>query len=300
MDRIKVWITAFRPFSFTATIIPVLLGTVLAVVDLGRVNYYSFLVVLIGVLLLHSGTNLINDYYDYRNGVDSKEYPGGSGFVPGDIILAYQLRVAALICFSLSFLLALYLIYQQGLVIALIFGIGIAGGYFYTAGPINYKYYALGVPGVFILLGPILVGISYYVQTASYNNRVFLVSLPVALLVSAILHSNDLRDMEHDSEVGINTLANILDRKLAGQLYFWLLGLAYFLICYLILRGVLPLWALITLITVPQAAENVAIIIFSQENRRSKVEELERKTANLHFKFGLLLVLSLLSSNLLS
>ena len=299
MDKVKTWITACRPFSFTATVIPVLLGTVLAAIDLERINFNLFGVVLVGVLFLHSGTNLINDYYDYRNGVDSKDYPGGSGILPGDTILAYQFRVVALICFALSCLLAVYLIYQQGLIIALIFGIGLAGGYFYTAGPINYKYYALGVPGVFILLGPILVGISYYIQTNTYNSRVFLISLPVGLLVSAILHSNDLRDIEHDSEVGVNTLANILDHKLAIQLYFYFVAAPYFLISYLILRGILPLWSLITLFTLPQAIKNIANILYPQENRRKKIEQLERKTAGLHFKFGLLLVLALLSSNFL-
>lgn len=299
MKKTKVWVAVCRPFSFTATIIPVLLGTVLAVNKWRGINFYFLGAVLLGVLLLHAGTNLINDYYDYQNGLDDKEYRGGSGVIPGEIIPAYQIKEAALVCFALSFLLAAYLISQLGPIIALIFGIGLAGGYFYTAGPINYKYYALGVPGVFFLLGPILVGISYYVQTQSYNSRIFLISLPVALLVSAILHSNDLRDIEHDSEVGIKTIANILDIKLATQFYFLLLGFAYFLIAYLILRGVLTLGALITLITLPQAIKNVKKLLLPQENSQHVLEQLERQTAGLHFKFGLLLVLSLLGANML-
>ena len=299
MKKTKVWVAVCRPFSFTATIIPVLLGTVLAVNEGKRVNFYFLAAVLLGVLLLHAGTNLINDYYDYKNGLDNKDYPGGSGVIPGEIITAYQIKVAALCCFAVSFLAAGYLIYELGFIIALIFGIGLTGGYFYTAGPINYKYYALGVPGVFLLLGPILVGISYYVQIESYNSRIFLISLPVALLVSAILHSNDLRDIEHDSEVGIKTIANILENKLATQFYFLLLGFAYFLIVYLILKGVLSFWSLITLITLPQAADNIINILPARKNVSLKIEQLERRTAKLHFEFGLLLVLSILVTNFL-
>ncbi|MGM0501788.1 MAG: prenyltransferase [Bacillota bacterium] len=297
MAKIRVLLRALRPFSFTATTIPVLLGTVLAF-QVGRFEVDLFLVVLVGVLLLHGGTNLINDYYDYQKGLDSETYPGVSGVITEGLLQPRQVKIFGLLCFGGSFLLALYLIYQQGLIISLLFLIGLAGGYFYTAGPINYKYYALGVPGVFLLLGPILVGITYYIQTGSYNNKVFLISLPIALLVSAILHSNDFRDIKHDSEIGINTLANILDYRLAGQLYFLLVGLAYFLIIYLILKGVLTMGALVTLITIPYAADNFLDMVEAMEDSSAKAEKLEVQTAKLHFEFGLLLVLSLLGSNL--
>ena len=299
MDKLRLWLTALRPFSFTATIIPVLLGTVLAVDRVGEVDFYSFVLVLGGVLLLHSGTNLINDYYDYQQGLDSRDYPGGSGVLVQELIAPEKIKLAAGLCFGFSFLLTTHLVYQQGLIITVFFALGLAGGYFYTAAPISYKYYALGVPGVFILLGPILVGAAYYIQVGSYNQKVFLVSLPVALLVSAILHSNDLRDIEHDAEVGIKTLANILDKRLALQLYFLLLGLAYFLICYLSLRGVISYWALITLITLPQVANNTFELLIKKENRREKIKNLELKTANLHFKFGLLLITALLIGDFL-
>ena len=297
MDKIKVWLRSLRLFSFTATAIPVLLGTVLAL----KVDSFSldlFLVVLLGVLLLHGGTNLINDYYDYQSGVDSKAYPGGSGVLSENLLSPKQIKTFALLCFGLAFLLALYIIYQQGLIILTLFSIGLAGGYFYTATPINYKYYALGVPGVFLLLGPILVGITYYIQTGSYNNKVFLVSLPVALLVSAILHSNDFRDIKHDSKLGIKTLANILDYKLAGQLYFLLVGLSYFLIIYLIVKRILTIWASLTLITVPYAKDLVIDMLAVMNNPEEKAKRLEKKTAKLHLKFGLLLVLALLGANL--
>ncbi|MFO7819654.1 MAG: prenyltransferase [Halanaerobacter sp.] len=299
MDKLRLWLTALRPFSFTATIIPILLGTVLAVTEAGVINFYSFALVLVGVLLLHSGTNLINDYYDYQQGLDSRDYPGGSGVLVKKLIEPEKIKLAAIFCFGLSFLLATYLIYQQGLIVIVLFVLGLAGGYFYTAAPINYKYYALGVPGVFILLGPILIGAAYYIQVGSYNQKVFLISLPVALLVSAILHSNDLRDIEHDAEVGIKTLANILDKRLALQLYFLLLGLAYFLICYLSLRGVISYWALITLFTIPQLASNTFDLLLKKENRREKIKKLELKTVNLHFQFGLLLITALLIGNFL-
>ena len=298
MDAIEVWLAALRPFSFTATTIPVLLGTALALNKVGAINFYLFAIVLIGVLFLHSGTNLINDYYDYQNELDSQEYPGGSGVLVTGLITPPNIKEAALYCFAIAFLLALYVIYQQGMIIIILFTLGVAGGYFYTAEPVNYKYYALGIPGVFILLGPVLVGAAYYIQVGSYNQEIFFISLPLGLLVSAILHSNDLRDIEHDTEVGIKTLANILDYKLAGQLYFLLLTLAYFVILYLTLRGVVTYWSLITLFTLPQAGQNITSLLVGEENRKQKLEDLELHTASLHFKFGLLFVISLLIDNI--
>jgi 1,4-dihydroxy-2-naphthoate octaprenyltransferase len=299
MDEKKLWLTAIRPFSFTATIIPVLLGTSLAI-KTGTFSLDLFIIVLSGVLLLHAGTNLINDYYDYQSGVDKEGHLGGSGVLTSGLLKPEQVKLSAFFCFSLAFLLALYLIYQQGLMIGILFLIGLAGGYFYTARPINYKYYALGVPGVFLLLGPILVGVSYYIQTGSYNNQVFLISLPIALLVSAILHGNDFRDIKYDSEVGIKTLANILERELAGQFYFLLVGLSYFTIVLLVLKGLLTNWALITLITIPYAKDNFSDVIEAMESSTEKVKIIESKTAKLHLKFGLLLVIALLGANFLN
>ncbi len=298
MKKWEVWLTALQPFTFTTSLISIGLANCLAV-KMGEFSWGLLILTLSGVLLLHSGTNLINNYYDYQTGVDTEEEHGSSGVLPAGLLDPKLVKNCGIACFLLVIPIISYLTYLRGPIVLLLTIIGGLGGYFYTARPISYKYYALGVPLVFLLLGPLLTEGSYYVQTGNFNYQVLLASIPVGLLISAILHGNDFRDLDHDARVKIKTLALLLGRKLAGRVYLILVLLPYLLVLGLVIGRIVTPWALFTLGTLPYAVENIKLVRRAVVNPQCSVQKIDLKTAQLHFKFGTILLLAILGANII-
>lgn len=281
----RLWLMAVRPFSLTASAIPVLLGTVLALPSHSFLPL-PFLVALVGGVLLQIGTNLVNSYYDYRNGLDT---PQNKGHIQPFLVLGWLPARSALmggyVAFALAALGGFYLIAIRGWIIALLGVIGILGGYWYTAGPVNYKYRGLGVPLVFVLMGLLMTLGGYVVQTGRLSGSVLLASLPVACLVAAILHGNDLRDEGDDRASGVVSLTTWLGHRGAVALYDLLVAGAYATTLLNIGLGILPAWTLVVALTLPGAFHLIRRVHAGGE----LVIPVEPLTARLHLQFGLLL-----------
>jgi 1,4-dihydroxy-2-naphthoate polyprenyltransferase len=170
----------------------------------------------------------------------------------------------------------------------------LAGGYLYTGGPRGYKYFALGDFMVFALMGPLMVIGTAVMLTGTYDADVFWVSMPIGLLVTAILHANNLRDIRHDREARIKTLANILGFKAAKIEYILLVVFAYFLTLWMIGKGLLPPWSLGVLLTFPLAADNIRCVVKTPAPSTQALAAIDLKTAQLHLAFGVLYLAGLL------
>lgn len=197
---------AVRAFSFTASMVPVFVGAMLALAYEGTVRWSLFPLVVVCSLLFHGGTNLVSDYFDFQRGVDRKDTFGSSGVLVNRLLQPRQVLHAGLLLFALGCVLGLILLAYRGMPIFVLGVIGLLGGFFYTGKPIGYKYIALGDFLVFTLMGMLMVIGSYYVLTGDYNTNVLYISLPVGFLVAAILHANNLRDIVHDTEANVRTL----------------------------------------------------------------------------------------------
>lgn len=216
---IKKWFLAVRPWSFTAAAVPVTLGSVIAAYH-GSFDWVLFILVLIGGVLMQAATNLANTYGDYIAGVDSAESTTVScRELVDNILKPKQMWLGSILIFLVVALIGLYFVYLRGAVIFFLGIVGIVGGYTYTLGPSPYKYKGLGSILVFFLMGPLMSFGAYYVQTGIFNWTAIWVAIPIAFLVSGILHSNDLRDMYHDKSAGINTLAVMLGKRGSFYLY---------------------------------------------------------------------------------
>lgn len=297
MSEIKLWAQAVRPFAYPASVIPVILGTILGVND-GYFNLLLFVLTLAGGMLLHTGTNLINDYYDYTNGIDTPESYGSSGVLTASLMEPKKILTGGIVALSLVIPITGYLFLIRGPLLLVLAVTGLAGGYFYTAGP-AYKYRGLGVPLVFLLMGPLMVGGAYYVQTAAISLPVMLASLPVGCLVGAILYANEYRDIEHDSAHGIKSPSIVLGRQKARFLYYLLVGSAYLIVVVMSLSGFLSKWALLTLITVPFSLKPINVIEITAQGKHSpQLPMVDVLAAQLHLQFGLLSSLDLLSAGI--
>lgn len=295
MGIYRNWFLASRPWSFTMTAISVSVGSALAALD-GPFDWPLGLLALLSAVLLHAATNLINDYYDVINGVDTVQSATAQyrphPLVEGRIPLA-QVRRAAHGLFILAAAIGIYLTMVCGPVVLVIGVVGLLAGLTYTAPPLKYKYVALGEVSVFLMWGPLMVEGAYFVQRQSLSLQAFWVSLPFGILVALVLLANNIRDIDHDRSRGIRTLAIVLGRRLGMNAYLALMVLAYAGILVLAFTGVLTMWVLIIFASLPLA------IRLLRQMARAVPANADALTAKLDTAFGLLLVVSLIIEGLL-
>jgi 1,4-dihydroxy-2-naphthoate polyprenyltransferase len=292
----KVIFASIRPFSLTASVIPVLFGTILAL-QWTSINWTTFLLTLLGALFLQCGTNLVNDYFDHVKGADIPGSLSPSGVIDRKEMTPRQVYITGLIFFSLSIIIGLILTAITGPVV-LYFGIpSLLVGYFYTATRYALAYNGLGEIASGSTLGILAVVGSFYTQTLNLNAEVFLAAIPNAMLVMAILHANNLRDFDTDKQIGKTTIAGLIGRKASRIEYYVLMLGTYVSLIALVLLNILPVWSLIAAITLPIALKGLKIAVSTWEAKQ--LNKALGLTAMLHMAFGILLCVGTLTGILL-
>src|SRR6202521_5416401 len=285
-----------RPFSFTASVLPISVGGAIALSQ-GRMHWPLFVAALLGGLGLHIGTNVINEIYDVRHGIDSITSPRMSMAILKGRFSERDAFVVAWSGFILALLMGIFLLLQRGWPIVLLGLIGFIGGYFYTAPPFQYKYRALGLPLVFILMGPLMVVGSYFAVTGAFDPNLLIVSLPVGLLVTAILHGNEWRDVAEDTRHGFTTFSAQVGREAAHWVYVMLVLGAYVAVGLAVMVGALPKLALLTLFSLPLMAWILRDAERGAEGHLRAIAMIDLMTARLHSAFGVLLLVGLLAGS---
>jgi 1,4-dihydroxy-2-naphthoate octaprenyltransferase len=288
----SAFVEVARPFSFTASAVPVLAGGALAY-QAGQFDLRLFLTALAAAVLLHLGTNIANEIYDVRHGIDTITSPRAShALLKGRLTEAEAFRIA-FGAFVLSALLGVATIAARGWPVALIGLVGLVGGFGYSAPPLQYKYKALGIPMVFLLMGPLMVMGSYFVITGSLAWQPLLVSVPIGLLVVAILHGNEWRDITDDARYGIGTLSTHLGRRWAHLGYIWLVTGAYLVLGLAVLLRALPVSSLLALLSLPLLVRAIRASELGVQGQQRAIAKIDLETAQVHAAFGLLFVLGL-------
>jgi 1,4-dihydroxy-2-naphthoate octaprenyltransferase len=295
MNKIKIWIKAVRAPFFTAAIIPALLGSVIAWNHTGQILWIKFILTLIGVVFIHAGTNLTNDYYDHKSKNDELNrhptpFSGGSRMIQEGLIPARKILYSALIFFSLGSIIGLYLnLVSKGNII-LIFGLlGVFLGFFYTANPLRIGYLGVGELAVGFCFGPLIVSGAYYIQAQRLSGEAFLASIPISILIILVLYINEFPDYEADKLVNKKTWIVLLGKKRAIEIYYLFLFMVYLIIALGIVFGFLPLFSILVFLTLPLSLK---AIVISMKNY-SKIEELlpvNAITIKLHLIIGLFLI----------
>ena len=296
-SKLSIWIQAFRPFAYSASVTPVILAAMLALTyNPDRTYWFLFPVILICAVLFHTGANLVSEYFDYKNQVDKSDTFGSSRVLVEGLLQPKQVLNAGIILFALGFVLGLILVYFRGTDILILGLIGLIGGYFYTAKPFQFKYIALGDLLIFLLFGPLLVLGAYLGLTGEMNYSVLLVSIPIGFLVVAILHANNTRDIKFDRRAQIKTLAMLVGLKGAKIEYYFLIFGAFLSVILLILFKILSPWSLLVFVSLPPALKNVKLISNVDAENPASIAMLDVLTAQHHMIFGLLLSIGILIS----
>ncbi len=283
----KIVFKAIRPFAFPATIAPVLLGTFIA----SDISLKLFLLTFIGLLLAHSAVNVLSDYFDYIKGADTWKVLGSSRVLVDGLMRPGQHLALGIVLLLLALAFGLYFVFAVDYKILYFIIPGLILGVFYTAPPLGFKYRALGDIAVFLAFGPIMTLGVYYIQTREISLLPALLSIPIGLLTTAILHGNNFRDITEDISAGYKTLAGILGPKASSYYYAFLVLFAYLLTIYFIVKGFLPIAGIIVLLSSPIAVKNIKV---SFNQALVNFTFLDLLTAKLQLYFSTLLIAGLI------
>lgn len=219
---------ACRPKTLPAAVAPVLLGTAIALGD-GGMHWPSAVLAFLGAMTIQIGTNLANDYYDFKKGTDTAERTGPIRVTQAGLISPASVRLGFIFTFAIAAAIAFQLSLRGGWPILLIGAASIAAGILYTAGPKPLGYNGLGELFVFIFFGPVAVAGTYFVQTREINSAVILAGVAPGLISAAILVVNNLRDIETDRKANKRTLAVRFGASFTQAQYFVFLCAAAFM-----------------------------------------------------------------------
>ncbi len=290
---LRKWLIAGRPWSLPASTMPVIFGTSLAVV-IGKATFLpgAFLMALLGMVVLHTAANMLSDVFDFKRGLDREVTPVSGALIRG-WLSPRQVSLGATILFAVGCAVGLYLVYLTGPVLLLIGLVGVMIGVFYS----GLKVHALGDLAVFLNFGIFGALGAWVVQTSSFSWIPVVWSVPLALLVSAILHANNWRDTAIDREKKIATVASLLGDRASLSYYGFLIFGPFLIDLGLILAPrfaledalAMPLTFCLVFLALPRA-----IALWGRARRRQAPRHpldfivLDGATAQYNLNFGLL------------
>ena len=205
-SKTKIWLLAIRPKTLWAAVAPVIIGTAMAF-EAGSFQLLAGAAALFGGTMIQIGTNLANDFFDFKKGADSRRELGPVRVTQAGLVTPGEIKTAMVLAFSLAFLAGIYLVFLGGWPIVAIGILSITFGVLYTATKLALGYTGLADFFVLIFFGPVATGGTFYVQTLEINIAVILAGLAPGLFSVAILTVNNLRDIETDKIAGKKTLA---------------------------------------------------------------------------------------------
>lgn len=274
---------------------PVTVGAAVVYAEGLPALWWLFPFIALSSVLLHAATNLVNDYFDFKKGLDREDTKGGSRALPTGLLTSEEVIKGSYVLFAIASLLGLVIVWARGWPILMLGLIGLVGGYFYSGGPMGYKYVALGDLCVFILMGPLMVVGSHFALSGTWSPLAFYFSLPIGCLVASILCANNYRDRSDDSRTGSKTMANLLPPKLARLEYYALVLGAYVFIGLFYLLGFAKVFSLGVFLTLPIALKNIMVLAKDPSGQSESVATLDVNSAQLHMAFSLLLIISLVA-----
>jgi 1,4-dihydroxy-2-naphthoate octaprenyltransferase len=277
MTKLVEFVLATRPWSFTAAAVPILISAAVCKVSLLS---EVFLRAFVMGIAIQAGANLTNTYFDYVNGLDTKD--GGEKTLVEGKLSAKEVWFLSVSCYACGLIAIVPYLLQQNILLTMIFAFGVFLAYYYTANPVGLKYKALGDIAIFLCFGPLLMQCCSILFTGELRPDLYLYAVPIGLLTELILHVNNVRDIKQDARAGAITVANLLGENLSYLMFLILLGGSYVALAYI---AYYYHWGcLAAFVTMPLA--------FSLNSTYLKKNnpDIPGEVAQLHLPFGLLMM----------
>ncbi len=260
LDFVSKWLVITRASVFSMTATSGLIGGLLAIgaARLGQgvsVNWALLALALVGLVVSHAANNMINDYFDLENGVDTDDYVRAL-YAPHPIlsgcVTTAGLRNAILLANVVDLGILVALVAARGPLVAVFALSGLFISFFYVAPPITLKKRGLGEPGVFLVWGPLMIGGTFLIATGTILPWVWIASLPYAILVTTVLFGKHIDKIGPDGERGVRTLPVILGEHTAKLVASVLMVAFYPIVVGAAIVGFIGPWVAIVVLGIPR------------------------------------------------
>lgn len=289
--RAALYLRATRPRYLPTSVVPATAGGLVAI-GAGGADWWLLPLALVALLLVHAGTDVVNDVEDFASGVDTEDKMDNSRVFTTGLLGVGEGRALGAACFAAAALIGAVIAVVQGPAVLAYGTAGVLGGFLYTGGPRPYKHVGLGDPLIVLLMGPLMTQGTHTAVTGDpFHAPAFLLGLVPGLLIAAVLQANNTSDIVEDAAAGVRTMAVRLGFEWARRLYLASLALAY--------ASVLVLWALdllgpailVALLSAPLALRRAAQARAASRSGDPGLRTLAPLTAQLHLLTSLLLIL---------
>ncbi len=248
---ISVWLRVIRVRFLLASVIAVMTGLALNWSQNGSIEYFDALLTFAGVMALHASVDLLNDYWDFKRGIDTKttrtKMSGGTGVLPEGLLKPSSVYRAGVFFLILGALIGSYFVITYGILIAIILGFAILSIYFYSTKIVDSGLgeFFVAVKGSMIVIG------TFYIQSGEVNIESILAGIVIGTLSSLVLFIASFPDHDADKSKGRKTLVITVGKEKARKL-FWIFPLfAYGVIVIGVVLNYLPVLTLISLVSLP-------------------------------------------------
>ena len=264
--KLKVWLLETRPQFLLLSVTLVLLGTAISWHE-GCFDLLKFVLTLIGLLLAHSSVNILNDYFDYKSGIDLETnrtpFSGGSGILPQGLLKPKGVYIYGVGCLIAALAIGIYLTFISGWKLLPLILLGGPVIYFYTS---HLAKWLVGELWAGLGLGILPVMGTYFVQTGRYSLEAFVASLAAGFLTTNLLLLNEYPDIEADKKGGRYNLVIALGPKNASWLYAGLMVLTYLSIIGGVVFKLMPPITLIGFHSILFAAKAIKVTFKHYDN----------------------------------
>jgi 1,4-dihydroxy-2-naphthoate octaprenyltransferase len=299
-SKAKAWLAELRLPFLTASIVPVILGTAIAWGLHGIILWDMFLLTIVAGCCLHIGANVSNDYFDHTSddtGSDDinvefiRPFSGGSRMIQLGYLSPREVLFGSFVFFGIAGIIGVYLAFNRGFLLLLLGAIGVFSGFFYTAPPFRFVHRGIGEFFIGLNFGVLMVLGAYFVQAQTLDVEPLVSSLPVGLLISAILYINEFPDLRADEAAGKRTLVVRLGFKRASYGYAVFMFLVYVVIAVGVLFDFTRWTTLIALTTIPLTVFSVRHTLRTYD-RPFELVPANAATIMIHLLTGLILSVS--------
>jgi 1,4-dihydroxy-2-naphthoate octaprenyltransferase len=289
--RAVLYVRATRPRYLPTSVVPAAAGGLVAI-GAGGAVWWLLPVALLALLLVHAGTDVVNDVEDFARGVDTEDKMDNSRVFTTGLLGVAEGRALAAACFAAAALLGVVIALVQGPAVLAYGAVGALGGFLYTGGPWPYKHVGLGDPLIVLLMGPLMTQGAYTAVTGDgFHAPAFVLGFVPGLMIAAVLQGNNTSDIAEDAAAGVRTLAVRVGFARARRLYLASLTLSYACVVVLWATGLFGPAILLALLTAPLAARRAAQARAAARSGDPVLRTLAPLTAQLHLATCALLVL---------
>ncbi|MCG7339356.1 1,4-dihydroxy-2-naphthoate polyprenyltransferase [Staphylococcus sp. ACRSN] len=237
-STVKKYWQLMRPHTLTAAVVPVLVGTATAKIFLlGSEDHLSlslFLAMLIACLLIQAATNMFNEYYDFKKGLDDHTSVGIGGAIVRNGMTPKRVMNLAIAFYIIAALLGIFIAVNSSFWLLPIGLVCMAVGYLYTGGPFPISWTPFGELFSGIFMGMIIILISFFIQTNNIQSLAIWISIPIVITIGLINMANNIRDRIKDKESGRKTLPILLGKRFSVYFLAFMYIVAYVLVVYIV------------------------------------------------------------------